>query len=78
MIQMPTNTQPAIDSLCAAMRSDPEYAWGWWLNFVDAACDEGVDPETAERIATRYLRTCFGVDVSAPVVEEWPEVIDDA
>jgi hypothetical protein len=58
------------------MRSDPEYAWGWWVNLVDAACDEGVDKETAERIATRYLKTCFGVDVSAPVVEEWPEVID--
>jgi hypothetical protein len=62
------------------MRSDPEYAWGWWVNLVDAACDEGVDKETAERIATRYLKTCFGVDVGPRqgIEEEWPEVIDDA
>jgi hypothetical protein len=59
------------------MRQDPEYAWGWHHNLMAAALDEGVDKETAGRIATRYLRTCFGVDVSVPVVEEWPEVVGE-
>ena len=48
------------------VRADQDYAWSWHCNIAMAAQDEGVDHETANKAANRFMQMCFGVDAQAP------------
>ena len=48
------------------VRADQDYAWSWHCNIAMAAQDEGVDHETANKAANRFMQICFGVDTKAP------------
>lgn len=48
--------QDAVRHLILALREDSEYAWGWVCNIAMAQVDEGVDHETANRGACRFLQ----------------------
>jgi hypothetical protein len=61
----PTGTPAgALERLSRAMKSDPEYAWGWHCNIASAAMDEGLDHAAANRAAARFMHAAFGVDTS--------------
>lgn len=51
--------------LSARIRSDPEYAWGWHCTVACAALDEGIDHESANKIAARAMYNMFQADTSA-------------
>ena len=51
----------AYRKLSLEMKADPEYAYSWHCNVACAAMDEGVDHETANKIATRFMSIAFQV-----------------
>lgn len=53
-------------ALAALIRQDPEYAWAWHCVVSCAAKDEGVEHETANRIASRAIYAMFGVETQHP------------
>lgn len=55
-------TPMAFAALRTAMEEDAELAGGWHDNLACAALDEGIDSVTANKIATRFMKNCFGVD----------------
>lgn len=52
--------------LAARIRQDPEYAWSWHCVAACAALDEHIDHDTANRIASRVMRTMFDVETQHP------------
>jgi len=56
--------------LAARIRQDPEYAWSWHCVAAGAALDEGVDHETANRIASRAMYAMFGAETLHPSYPE--------
>jgi len=56
--------------LAALIRQDPEYAWAWHCVVSCAALDEGVDHDTANRIASRAMFATFGVETQHPDCSE--------
>jgi len=42
-----------------ALADDPDWAWSWHCNIAMAACDEGVDRETADKITRRFMRLAY-------------------
>ena len=53
-----------FDILKKAIEEDSEYAWGWHCNIATAAVDEGLEHKAANRAAARFMRCCFGVDMT--------------
>lgn len=51
------SVQQAMNRLKKEMKDDNSYAHGWHCNIAMAAQDEGVDFETAQRIASRFMTT---------------------
>ena len=56
------STKQAFDALASAMREDAGYAWSWHCNVAMAAVDEGVDRETANKVANTFMNRCFKVE----------------
>lgn len=54
----------AMQALSEAMQLDPDYAWSWHCNIAMASVDEGMDQESANRAAARFMRLAFKADVS--------------
>lgn len=49
-----------------ALRGDPTYADSWHDNLAVAAQDEGVERDTANRIASRFMKAAFDVRTRHP------------
>ena len=47
----------SVRHVIRAMREDISYVWSWHCNIAMSAVDEGVDHETANRAAARFLQT---------------------
>jgi Tfp pilus assembly protein PilF len=63
------STKQAMDTLKKALQTDSGYAWSWHCNLAMAAFDEGVDHETANKAANRFMQMAFGVDTQPPIVQ---------
>jgi hypothetical protein len=59
---MSEENKQAIETLSAAMKEDPEYAWAWHCNFAMPFVDEGGTHQQANRAAARIMRVFFNVD----------------
>lgn len=57
----------AFATLRRALQSDDGFAIGWHANIAMSAYDEGVSYETSQKIAARFMKIAFDVDVSAKV-----------
>lgn len=55
-IAIATPLQRAMRILVKTIRDDHGYAWGWQSNLAMSMVDQGVDHETANRAAARFLR----------------------
>jgi len=60
------NTKQAFETLKQAIQNDHMYAWSWHCNIAMSFVDEGVDHETANKAASRFMQTTFGVDTKEP------------
>jgi hypothetical protein len=58
-----------VEGLSQAMQNDQDLAWTWHCNIAAVSIDEGVDHETANLAAARFMSIAFGVDVTT--FEEW-------
>lgn len=58
----------AYELFAVTLRNDREYAWVWHCNIAMSAVDEGVEHETANRAAARFMKLAFDIDVT-----EFPE-----
>lgn len=56
-----TYAASGMQHLKTAIQADPEYAHGWHCNLAVAMTDEGVDHDTAQRAADRFMQNAFGV-----------------
>jgi hypothetical protein len=66
-IEQPTgvlDVKDIMDLLTVAIKDDPDYAWGWQCNIAMASFDEGLNKPAANRAAARFMRNCFGVDMT--------------
>ena len=54
----------AFETLKAAMREDPAYAWSWHCNIAMALIEEGAPFDTGNAAAARFMQMCFGVDTT--------------
>lgn len=54
-------TAKAMASLSEAMLEDPSYAWSWHCNLACCAMDEGLDHESANRAAERFMARAFNI-----------------
>ncbi len=54
----------ALQTLSAAFKADPDYAWGWHCNVSMAAYDQGLSQESADKAAANFMKSAFGVDTS--------------
>lgn len=70
-IEVKNEVEAAMRVITSAINDDPGYAWAWQCNIAMSAVDEGVDHETANRAGARFMRLCWGVDVTA--FPEWQE-----
>lgn len=61
------DVEGAVATLKAAMRNDPDYAWGWHCAVAVSMQNEGVSPAVADRGAVRFMRMAFEVDTSSRV-----------
>lgn len=52
-------TSWAVNVLKAAIHSDDDLAWSWHCNLAMAAQDEGLDHESAQRAARRFMGWAF-------------------
>ena len=52
----------AMAVLKAAIKADPDYAWGWHCNIAMAAFDAGCPHGAANEGAARVLQMLFGID----------------
>lgn len=59
-----TPVTDAMNTLREALHNDPEYAWSWHCNLAMASIDEGMDWNSAQFAAARFMRICFGVDTT--------------
>ncbi len=56
----------ARETLQAAMRDDPAYAWSWHCNIAMCVKDEGVDHAIANRAAKRFMKLAFDIETKEP------------
>lgn len=56
----------AFEVLKKAIQSDPSYAWAWHCNIAVSAQDEGMEYNASQRAASRFMKTCFGVETKEP------------
>ena len=56
----------ALDDLNDAFVSDPSYVNSWHDNIACCGLDEGLEHGVANRVATRIMRHCFGVETKNP------------
>ena len=56
----------AMDVLRCHLQSDPDYAWSWHCNIAMAAVDEGLDHDSAQLAAARFMRSAFSIDTLKP------------
>lgn len=59
-----TPVTDAMNVLRQALYDDPEYAWSWHCNLAMASIDEGMDWNSAQFAAARFMQICFGVDTT--------------
>lgn len=60
----------AFDDVKQAIHADPNgYGWGWQCNLAMAAYDEGIPHKLANKIAARFMRSCFEIDM-------WPRCLE--
>lgn len=60
-----TDAATAMKSLSAAMKEDPEYAWGWQSNLAMMAVDAGASHGSANQRAADFMQRVFDVDIRA-------------
>lgn len=58
----------AIRILTLYIQNDKGYAWGWQSNIAMASYDEGLDHESANKAAARFMRMLFGVDMTTSTI----------
>jgi hypothetical protein len=56
----------AFYRLSDEVKTDQDYAWSWHCSIAMSAKDVGVDHETANKAANRFMQMCFGVDTKEP------------
>jgi hypothetical protein len=54
-----------LDELAAALRADPESAWGWHCNLTMMAISAGADIAAANDEAAEFMMTHFNVDTKS-------------
>lgn len=55
---------PEMKIISQAVRTDQDYAWSWQSNLACCAMDEGVEHAKANRIAAKFMRLLFNVDMN--------------
>jgi hypothetical protein len=50
--------------ISAAIATDASYAWSWFCTAVMCSQEEGLGRAAASRVAARFMRICFGVDMT--------------
>ena len=55
-------TEDALNTLVAALRNDPDYAWNWHCNVAMTAFDAGCPHDIANEGAARFMQLLAGVD----------------
>lgn len=67
----PQSAQPAADdvrssmqTLVAALKTDPDYAWTWHCNVAMAALDEGLGHYEANKAAARFMSWLAQIDTT--------------
>lgn len=72
-----TPLQRAMRIVVKTIRDDQSYAWGWQCNLAMSMVDQGVDHETANRAAARFLRL-LTMESESPGVDitKFPEFQD--
>jgi hypothetical protein len=71
MSDLTMNVSEALEVLKRAMQNDSGFAWGWHCNIAVTFQDEGGSHRQANEAAARFMRTCFGVDVTK--FDQWKE-----
>lgn len=61
--------QTPFDQLRRLLQKSDDYAWSWHCNIAVTAQDEGVSHEVANRIANRFMQSCFQIDTKEPVLK---------
>lgn len=69
-VATPYGVRGALEVLRAAIDSDPEYAWTWHCNIVEANMQGGyLKWKEANEAACRVMKSLFDVDTSAKFVQ---------
>jgi hypothetical protein len=66
----------AIATLTAAVKADPDYAWGWHCNIAMSAVDAGCPHQVANEGAARFMSLLFGVNTREHPVFPKPDATE--
>lgn len=58
------SVEKEMKTIKRAIECDKDYAWAWHCNLAMSSYDEGLDLPAANRAAARFMRVCFGVDMT--------------
>lgn len=63
--------QMIINAFKMAFKKNPDYAWSWHCKLAMSAHDEfGLDKPAANRMAARFMKSCFDIDTKEGYAKE--------